>query len=141
MTTAYHPADALLYEFGLTSASIYIVRLLAYWILPASWAYVLTSACLISFINDNPWKLAPRGLGERSVQSAIGVTRIYSPRQSAIKGTYLESNPSSFFRISVLCSESSTDSAYMHNSGAWNDSVPAFACALATRPSSYSQNT
>ena len=68
MTTAYHPADALLYEFGLTSTSIYIVRLLAYCVLPASWAYVLTSAFLIAFINDNPWKLAPRGLGERYVQ-------------------------------------------------------------------------
>lgn len=68
MTTAYHPADALLYEFGVTSTSVYLIRSLAYWVLPASWAYVVTSACLIAFINDNPWKLAPRGLGERYVQ-------------------------------------------------------------------------
>jgi len=68
MTTAYHPADALLYEFGLTFASVYLIRLLAYWILPASWAYVVTLASLIAFINDNPFKLVPSGLGARYVQ-------------------------------------------------------------------------
>jgi hypothetical protein len=67
MTTAYHPADAFIYEFGLTVISVYLIRLLAYWILPPSWAYVVTLACLIAFINDNPWKLSSRGLGERYV--------------------------------------------------------------------------
>lgn len=74
-------------------------------------------------------------------KAAVSVTRIYSARQSAIKGTYLENYPSSFFRISVLCIESSIDSAYMHSNGAWNDSVSAFVYPLTTHPFSYSQNT
>ena len=76
-----------------------------------------------------------------TLKAAVDVTRIYSARQSAIKGTYLENNPSSCFRISVLCIESSTDSAHMHINGAWNDSVSAFVCPLTTYPFSYSQNT
>ena len=68
MTTAYHPADALLYEFGLTLASVYLIRQLAYWVLPSYWAYVITLASLIAFIDDNPFKLVPRGFGARYVQ-------------------------------------------------------------------------
>jgi hypothetical protein len=74
-------------------------------------------------------------------KAAVGVTRTYSTLQSAIEGTYLENTPSSSFRISVLCIKSRTDSACVHNSGAWNDSFSAFVYPLTPRLTSYSQIT
>ena len=73
-------------------------------------------------------------------KATVGVPCTYSARQSAINGTYLENTPSSFFRISVLCSKSRTNSACMHTSSAWNDSVSAFVYPLTLRLPSYSQN-
>jgi len=82
----------------------------------------------------------PEALESGPFKAAVGVTRTYSTRQSAIKGTYVENTPSSSFRISVLCCKSRTDSACMHISGAWNDSVSAFVYPLIPPLTSYSQN-
>lgn len=74
-------------------------------------------------------------------RGAVDFTRTHIGGQSAIKGTSLENNPSSFFCISFLYHESSIDPACMHSIGTWNDSVPASLYLTTARLSPDSQNT
>ena len=80
-------------------------------------------------------------LGSGTFQAAVGATRTHSVCQSAFKGTSLENNPPSFFRISFLCDEPNIDSACMHIDGAWSGSASAIAFLFTTHLATYFQNT